>query len=130
MMCDFLSNVDPLSGSFATLVHLAERLLTDGRGLSRDFGQISNSYQVVSGGSELEDPAHQRQPAVSGFTQQPHGLQPTEDFFHSLAFSLTNFITGWRVVRWSIALLRPLLFWATCGVTWQARKSATKSFVS
>src|SRR5216684_7551931 len=93
MMCDFLSIVDPLSGSLATLVSLPMRLLTCGGGLSRNLGQISDSDQVVGGGSELEDPTHQPHSAVSGFTQQPHGLQPTEDFFHSFALALTNFIT-------------------------------------
>ena len=92
-MRDFLSIVDPLSGSFVTLVRFPKRLLASGRSLSRDFGQISDSHQVVSGGSELEDPTDQPHSAVSGLTQQPHRLQPTEDFFHSFALSLTNFVT-------------------------------------
>jgi len=41
MMCDFLTNVDPLSGSFATLVRLPKRLLTFDQSLSRNLGQIS-----------------------------------------------------------------------------------------
>jgi hypothetical protein len=53
MMCDFLSKVDPLSGSLATLVRLPGRLLMISRSLSRDLGQICDSYQVVGGGSEL-----------------------------------------------------------------------------
>src|SRR5258706_7197473 len=89
----FLYIVDPLSGSFATLDRLSTRLLANGRSLSRNLGQVSNADQVVDGGSELEDPTHQPHSAVSGFTQQPHGLQPTEDFFHSFALALTNFIT-------------------------------------
>src|SRR5260370_4685903 len=96
-MSDFLSLVDPLSGSFATLVLLPKRLLAISRSLSGDQGQISNSYQVVGGGSELEDPTHQRQPPVAGLTQQSHSLQPAEDFFYSFALTLTNFIT--RVAR-------------------------------
>src|SRR5260370_13833471 len=92
-MSDFLSAVDPLSGSVATLVRLLERLLAVNRSFSRDLGQVSNSYQVVGGGSELEDPTHQLQPSVTSFAQQPHSLQPAEDFFHSFALSLTNFIT-------------------------------------
>ena len=96
-MCDFLSKVDPLSGSLATLVCLANRLLTFGGSCSRNLGQISDSDQVVDGGSELEDPADQAHSAVSGFTQQPYGLQPAEDFFHSFALALTNLIT--RVTR-------------------------------
>src|SRR5260370_7433659 len=96
-MSDFLSVVDSLSGSFAALVVLPKRLLAISRRLSGDQGQISNSYQVVGGGSELEDPTHQRQPPVAGLTQQSHSLQPAEDFFYSFALTLTNFIT--RVAR-------------------------------
>jgi len=92
MIRDFLSVVDPLSSSFATLHRLSERLLTVGRSFSSDWGQVSNSHQVVSGGSELEDLTDQPQSAVSGFAQQTHRLQPAEDFFHSFALSLTNFI--------------------------------------
>src|SRR5215207_7214508 len=97
MMCDFLSKVDPLRGSLATLVCLPGRLLMISRSLSRDLGQISDSYQVVGGGSELEDPPHQLHSSMSGFAQQSHSLQPTEDLFHSFALTLTNFIT--RVAR-------------------------------
>src|SRR5260221_8296271 len=93
MKRDFLYSVDPVSGSFATFDDLLKRLLAFGRSLSRNLGQVSNADQVVDGGSELEDPTHQPHSAVSGFTQQPHGLQPTEDFFHSFALTLTNFIT-------------------------------------
>src|SRR5260370_30222275 len=92
-MGDFLSVVDPLSGSLATLLRLPERLPAVSRSLSRDFGKVSESYEVVSGGGELEDPTHQLQSPVTGLTQQPHRLQPTEDFFHSFALSLTNLIT-------------------------------------
>src|SRR3977135_2574938 len=92
-MRDFLSVVDPLSGSFASLVRLPKRLLATGRGLSRDLGQVSNPNPLVGGGGELEDPTHQFQPAVSGLTQQPHRLQPAKDFFYSFALTLTNFIT-------------------------------------
>src|SRR5215204_7662459 len=97
MMCDFLSNVDPLSDSSATLVCLAESLRTTGRSLFLKLVQVSNSDQVIGGGSELEDPTDQPQSAVSGFAQQPHRFQPAEDFFHSFALTLTNFIT--RVAR-------------------------------
>src|SRR5258708_7686931 len=83
MMCDFVYIVDPLSGSFATFDGLLKRLLAFGRSLSRNLGQISDSYQVVGSGSELEDPTHQPHSAVSGFTQRSHRLQPTEDFFDS-----------------------------------------------
>src|SRR5207247_4373584 len=93
MMCDFVSNVDRLSGSFATLVRLSKRLLAFGRSLSGNLGQVSDSYQVIGSGSELEDPTHQPHSAVSGLAQQPYGLQPAKDFFHSFALTLTNFIT-------------------------------------
>src|SRR6266576_211343 len=92
MMADFLCKVDPLSGSFATFVRLPKRPIAFGRSLSGNLGHISDSYQVVGGGSELEDPAHQPQSAVSGLAQQSHGLQPAEDFFHSFALALTNLI--------------------------------------
>src|SRR5712692_892883 len=93
MMRDFLSNVDPLSGSFATFARLPGRLMAFGLSPSGNLGQISDADQVVGGGSELEDPTHQPHSAVPSFTQQPHGLQPAEDFFHSFALTLTNFIT-------------------------------------
>src|SRR5712692_5270481 len=109
MMCDFLFVVDPLSGLFATLVRFLSRLQTVGRSRSRDLGQVSNPYQVVGGGSELEDPTHQRQSSVSGFAQQSHSLQPAEDFFYSFALTLTNFITrmarGARIDRASPVLI-------------------------
>ena len=100
----FFSIVDPLSGSFATLVRLANRLLTFGGIRSRNLGQISDSDQVVDGGSELEDPTHQLHSAVSGFAHQPHRLQPTEDFFYTFTLTLTNFIT--RVDAWSVGRSR------------------------
>src|SRR6266536_1410015 len=93
MMRDFLSNVERLSGSFATFVVLAKRLMAFGHSLSGDLGQISDSYQVVGSGSELEDPTHQPQSAVSGLAQKSYRLQPAKDFFHSFALTLTNFIT-------------------------------------
>ena len=74
-MCDFLSVVDPASGSFATLLRLSKRLLAVNRSLLSELGQVSNSYQVVGGGSELEDPTHQPQSAVSGLEKtavNPH----------------------------------------------------------
>src|SRR5215212_4839943 len=130
MMCDFLSKVDPLSGSLATLVRVPERLRATGRRLFLKLVQISDSDQVIGGGSELEDPTHQLHSAVSGLAQQPHRLQPAEDFFHSFALTLTNSIT--RVTRGSLidGAAAALVVWATCGVTWLARKAATKSFVS
>src|ERR1700741_828853 len=97
MMCDFLSIVAPLSGSFATLVRLVNRLLTSVGIRSHNLVQISDSDQVVDGGCELEDPTHQLHSAVSGFAHQPHRLQPAEDFFYTFTLTLTNFIA--RVPR-------------------------------
>src|SRR5260370_33228876 len=93
MMCDFLSVVDPLSGLFADLLRFLSRLLTVGGSRSRDLCQVSNPAQVVGGGSELKDPTHQLQSAVSGLTQQRNRLEPAKDFFHSFALTLTNLIT-------------------------------------
>src|SRR5260370_17297405 len=107
-MGDFLSVVDPLSGSFATLLRVPKRLQAVSRSLSCDLGQVSNSYEVVGGGSELEDPTHQLQSAVTGLTQQPHSLQPSKDFFHSFALTLTNLITS-MALRACIHCTSPLL---------------------
>src|SRR5260370_5893457 len=108
-MSDFLSVVDPLSGSFANLLRLPKRLLAVSRSLSCDLGQVSNSYQIVGGGSELEDPTYQGQPSVAGLTQQRNRLQPAKDFFHSFALTLTNLITrmarGARIDRTSPILI-------------------------
>src|SRR5260370_38292129 len=92
-MCVFLSVVDLLSGSFATLVRLPKRLLTVGSSLSGDFGQVSNADQVVGSGSEPEDQTDQFQTPLAGLTQEPTSLQPAKDFFDSFALSLTDFIT-------------------------------------
>src|SRR6476659_7819352 len=97
MMCDFLSKVDPLSGSLATLVPPPERLRATGCSLFLNQIQISDSDQVIGGGSVFEDLTDQPHAAMSGFAQQPHRFQPAEDFFHSFALLLTNFIT--RVAR-------------------------------
>ena len=129
-MRDFLSLIDPLSGSLATLVRLPERLLAVSRSFSGDLGQISNPYQVVGGSCELEDPTHQLQSAVSGFAQQPDRLQPAKDFFHSFALSLTDFITRMASGALIDRASSSLVVLATCGVTWQVRKSVTKSLVS
>src|SRR5215213_7488352 len=93
MMCDFLSKVDPLSGPLATLVRLPECLRATGRSFFAYQIQVSDSDQVIGGGSELEDPTDQPHSTMSSFAQQSHRLQPTEDFFHSFALTLTNFIT-------------------------------------
>src|SRR5215211_460294 len=76
-----------------TLIRWPERVVAIGHSFSSHFSQISNLYQVVDSGSELEDPTYQSHPSVSSLAQQSHSLQPTEDFFHSFALTLTNFIT-------------------------------------
>src|SRR5215216_260985 len=130
MMCDFLSKVDPLSGSLATLVRLPECLRATGRSFFLKLVQVSNSDEIIGGSGELKDPAHQPYSSVSGFAHQPHGLQPAKDFFYSFALSLTNLITrvasGPLVDRASSSLvvlghMRRHLAGA---------QSATKSFVS
>src|SRR5829696_1281469 len=93
MICYFISKVDPLSGSLTTLVRPPERLRATGRSLFLNQIQVSDSDQVIGSGSELEDPTDQPHAAVSGLAQQANSLQPTEDFFHSFALLLTNFIT-------------------------------------
>src|SRR5436190_8027963 len=89
-MSSFRQVNDLLSGWFATL---SKQPGTAWRGSSRYRQQVSDSDQIVSGGSELEDPTDQLQASVSSLAQQSYGLQPTENLFHSFAFPLTDFIT-------------------------------------
>ena len=51
------------------MVRLANRLLTFGGIRSRNLGQISDSDQVVDGGSELEDPTHEKSHERAGAAQ-------------------------------------------------------------
>lgn len=127
MMRDFLSAIDPLSGSLATLFRLPEQLLASDRRLSGDFGQISNADQVVSRGREDEDPVDAFATAVPQLAQQPDRLQPTEDLFDSFAFPLTDLVTRMPGGATINCRRRLVLFWATCGVTARARRSFTKS---
>jgi hypothetical protein len=92
-MCDFLSAIDPLSGSAATLFRFPERLLASGRSLSGDLNQISNANQVISGGREDENPVDAFAAAMAQLAQQAHRLQPTKDLFDPFAFPLTDLIT-------------------------------------
>src|SRR5215471_6862222 len=89
-MSDFRLVVGPLSGAIATLFRLLRRSETERRGVSSDRRQISDSDQIVSRGRELKDPTYQPEPAMTCLTQQPHGLQPTKDLFHSFALALTD----------------------------------------
>src|SRR5882672_12547743 len=93
MICDFLSAVDPLSGSAATLFRLPEGLLASGCGLSGDLGQISNTDQVISRSREDEDPVDAFAAAVPQLAQQADRLQPTKDLFDPFALPLTDLIT-------------------------------------
>src|SRR6266481_5135299 len=93
MKCDFLSAIDPLSGSLATSFRFPEHLLASGRRLSGDLGQISNTDQVISCGREDEDPVDAFATAVPQLAQQADRLQPTEDLFDPFAFPLTDLIT-------------------------------------
>ena len=72
MICDFLSAIDPLSGSVATMFRLPERLWASGRSLSGNLGQISNADQVISRGREDEDPVDAFSTAVPQLAQQAH----------------------------------------------------------
>ncbi len=92
-MSDFRVIADRLCGSWTTFVCLLKQPQTLAHRASGDGRQISDSYQVVSGGGELEHPTHQLLSAVSRLAQQRHGLQPAEDLFHSFALALTDGVT-------------------------------------
>lgn len=78
---------------------------------------------IVSGGSEGEHPSYSvRSPEVS-LAHPRHRFHPAEDFFHAFAPPLAH-----AVAR--MALLRLVVFCATCGVTFNSLSPATKSFVS
>src|SRR6185295_5623399 len=83
---------DLLSGSFATFFRLPKQPEPAWPRSSGYRRQISDSHQIVSSSSELEDPTDQLQASVSSLAQQSHRLQPTEDLFHSFAFPLTDCI--------------------------------------
>src|SRR5262252_164646 len=91
-MTDFRLVLVPTSGSFATLVRLREHLRSLDRFDLSNWRQVSDSHQIVSCSSELKDPTHQPKAAMTCFTQQPHGLQPAKDLFHSFALSLADCI--------------------------------------
>src|SRR5882672_2878484 len=92
MKCDFLSAIDPLSGSSATLFRLPERLLSSLRSLSGDLCQVSNADQVVSCGGKDEDPVDAFATAMAQLAQQADRLQPAENLFDPFAFPLTDLI--------------------------------------
>lgn len=87
-------------------------------GSCRRFHQIPDAHQVVRGRRQGEEPADSPHAPELDHAQQPHGLQPAEDLFHSFPFLLTDRVAG--VSRGS-ALNRTgtvrRLLWATCGVT-------------
>jgi hypothetical protein len=87
-MSGFGLAVGPSRGSLTTFARLLKQVRLPPRRNSRYQRQVSNSYQVVSRSGELEDPTYQLQAAVACLAQQPDGLQPAEDLFHSFAFSV------------------------------------------
>src|SRR5467141_4490910 len=59
-----------------------------------DGHQLPDSYQVVSGGGEDEDPVDAFGAAMAQFAQQADRLQPTKDLFDPFALLLTDLITA------------------------------------
>src|SRR5260370_10155510 len=57
-------------------------------------GEVSHSDQVVGRRGELEHPADQIRPSMSGLAHQPDCLHPAEDLFDALAFLLAHGVTG------------------------------------
>src|SRR6266566_4941107 len=54
--------------------------------------QLSDSYQVVSGGGEDEDPVHPFGTSMAQLAQQSNRLQPAEYLFDPFALTLTDLI--------------------------------------
>src|SRR4051794_36256871 len=83
---------DLLSGSFATFYRFAKQQEPAWRRSSGYRRQISDSDQIVGGGSELEDPINQLHASMPGLTQQAHRFQPTKDLFNSFALPMANLV--------------------------------------
>jgi hypothetical protein len=92
-MISFRRVKDLLNGSFATFYRLPKQVEAAWPSSSRYRRQISDSYQIVRSGSELEDPTDQLHASMPSLAQQAHGFQPSKDLFHSFTFALTDFIT-------------------------------------
>ena len=108
---------------------MAERLGGDSsRG--RRHHHIPDPHQVVQGRGQDEQPPDPTHPAMAGLPQERHGLHPSEDFLHALAFLLTDRVPRMAGRPASIALARRLVCYATCGVSLSERSAATKPRVS
>ena len=70
-MCDVLSKVALFSGSLATLVRLPECLRATGRSLFLKLVQVSNSDEVIGGGSELKIQPTNRTPRCRVLRSSP-----------------------------------------------------------
>ena len=84
---------------------------------------------VVDHRRERKDSAHRRQAAMRGLAPQGYCLQPATDRFDLLPFPPTDSRAGMAVVRPSMALERPLVGYATDGVTHNSQLSAEVSRV-
>ena len=93
--------------------------------------QISQADKVISSGGKGENPAHLEDATVPNLPQQRDRLEPSEALFHPLSLLLADGVS--RVLRRTSidrAPTKPTKVWATCGVTFRLRHSATKSAVS
>lgn len=93
--------------------------------------QISHAHQMVGRGGPSEHPADSLQTSKVRLAHQGHGLEPPEDFFHSLAFRLTRRVarmpSGASIDR---TAARPFRILRDMGVTFSARSAATCGWVS
>ena len=95
-----------------------------------DRAQSGQPDQVVGGTGELGPELVALDADVAELATAGHRLPPAEDLLHPLAHALADQVPSWVAVRPSMALRRPLWFWATWGVTFKSRQLATKSRVS
>ena len=92
--------------------------------------QLGQSDEIVGRGGEGEGEADPIEATELRLLLSGHRLDPAKGFFDALAEALADGVAAMRVVRPSITELRPLLFWATCGLTRIDRSSLTKSSAS
>ena len=100
------------------------------RSVSCRWRQCVHVHQVVHDRGNGQHPADLRDPEMAGLAQQPHRFRPPKDLLHALAFALTHGMAGCRALRESIALARPVVCWATWGITRKSYGSRTNSHVS
>jgi hypothetical protein len=91
---------------------------------SRQFDEIVGGHRPDELEVELLDAAQH------GAGQAADGLAPAELFLDPLAFLLAGLVAGMAGGAAIDGGAAAGLFWATCGVTFDARMSATKSAVS